>query len=693
MSISNPATSQLTTTSSLSNKMKLTDLKGLGPKREVLFNQLNIFSQEDLIRQLPRKYEDRSRVYQVDELEDQQMQLVKVQLKKLGKVAYLPGRRTIQRAEFYDDSGKVEVVWFNQAYISRNLQIGDSYYLYAVYHQEKNQMINPKFSSAKNENFIGIHPIYPQVQGLNNKFRSQVTRLALEKVDMNRWEILDESKREDLGFQTLTETYESIHFPENRDDLLKSKYELSFRKWFIHEFASQEMKRERQSKSSPLMTKVDFTPYIESLPFVLTGDQKKSILEIEQDLLAPSPMNRLLQGDVGSGKTVVSLAAAYMALGNGYQVALMAPTEVLAQQHYQLAKTIYGQLGFQVVIVTGSSTNEDRKLFQSAAMMKDPSLLIGTHTLFQDGVEFANLGLVIMDEQQRFGVAQRARLQGKAHVANTLILSATPIPRTLSLIENGDLDASIINELPPGRKPIETFVVDRRYEKRMLTFISKELEKGHQAYVVCPRIYEKGSDLDYWSVENVAKRYKDELPGHRLGVLHGNLKAEEKATVLENFRQGNIDLLLSTTVIEVGVDVPNSTLMVICAADRFGLSQLHQLRGRTGRGSEQSYCILIAHSTSKSAIERLRILEQSNDGFIIAKKDLSLRGSGERLGLAQHGVAHGDTFDDYETQAKADAKRFVSKNFRTNEDFRSLNNRLEAEVNKELEKMNRLTLN
>lgn len=693
MLTSNLVINQPTTISSLSNKMKLTDLKGLGPKREALFNQLNIFCQEDLIRQLPRKYEDRSRVYEVDELQDQQMQVVRVQLKKLGKVVYLPGRRTIQRAEFCDNSGKLEVVWFNQAYITRNLRIGDSYYLYANYNQEKNQMVNPQFSTTKSEDFLGIYPIYPQTQGLHNRFRIQVTKLALENVDCKSWEILDDENLKRLHFMDLNEVFRNIHFPASREKLLQAKYELSFRKWLIHELASFQLKQIRASKTSPMMKSIDLMPFLAQLPFQLTKDQEASIQDIKKDLLASIPMNRLLQGDVGSGKTIVSLASAYMVIENSYQVALMAPTEVLASQHYQLASTLFEKLGIGVHLLVGSSPGDVRVRFLSQAEAGTPALFIGTHTLFQDRVVFSNLGLVIMDEQQRFGVAQRASLQGKARISNTLILSATPIPRTLSLIENGDLEASLIKELPPGRKPIETYVIDKRYEKRMLSFIENELQKGRQAYVVCPRIHEKDSDLDYWSIQQVSKRYQHELEEFNLAVLHGELAAQDKSAVLESFRQGTIDVLLSTTVIEVGVDVANATLMVICSADRFGLSQLHQLRGRTGRGSEQSYCILIAHSTSKSAIERLRILENSNDGFDIAKKDLALRGSGERLGLAQHGSYTGHAFDDWESQAKADVKRFVDMLKQENNTHIKLNKRLEIEVKRELEKMIKLTLN
>lgn len=642
--------------------MELSDLKGVGPKRIELLNKLGIRSVEDLVDQFPRRYEDRSSPVEIAHLVEGENQLIRAKLNKLGRLVYLPGKRTIQKASVIDDSGKLELVWYNQRYSARNLRIGDSYYIYGRLSAGTGQMVNPLIAKEEETDFIGIIPVYPLTEGLHNNFRIKLSRQALDRVDFSGMEILEEGDLDKLDFQPIKASYESLHFPETMDQIRRAKYEMSFREWVIRLFVARQIRIDRLQLQGPRFEGLSLEPAYERLPFRLTGCQQRAVDEIIRDLLDRRPMNRLLQGDVGSGKTVVALLSAYFSLGNGYQAAMMAPTEVLAKQHYRAAKKLLEPLGFPVYLSVGSDSYSNRVAFDRASR-EEVALFIGTHTLFQERVEFSRLGLVIMDEQQRFGVLQRSRLQEKALRPNTLVLSATPIPRTLSLVEMGDLDYSVLDELPPGRKPIQTYLVDRSYEDRLIPFLRKELDQGHQVYIVCPRISQADSELDYWSVEEVYSRYKEALSPYRAEMLFGSMSAEDKEDRLRSFSAGESQILISTTVIEVGIDVPRATAMLICGADRFGLAQLHQLRGRIGRSRLQSYCILMVDRLTPQSKYRLKILEETNDGFEIAKRDLLLRGGGDRYGQAQHGMETDFFLSEIDRKATEDARRYLNENY------------------------------
>lgn len=619
--------------------MRLTELKGIGKKREECFNKLGINSVEDVVKDFPLRYEDRTSVGNIDQLKDGVSQVIYAKLSKLNRIVYLRGKKTIQKGLFSDETGTVEVRWYNQKFIYRSLHLGDSYCIFGRYNSEYKAIINPKIYLGEIEDFTGISPIYRLADGVSNSVRISAAKEAIEKTALSKFEILSKDFLEKSEVWDINKIIKELHFPTDIDYLYRARSDMSFRNWIVFLLSVMERKRIRKAEKSPDIKDVDIDKFEKTLSFHLTNAQKNVFSEIYSDLKRVEPMNRLLQGDVGSGKTVVALFAAYVVIKNGYKAALMAPTEVLANQHYRTAFEIFKKLNVPIYLLTGSANVEERNVFYNNSTSDEPALFIGTHTLFQEKTDFSKLGLIITDEQHRFGVNQRADLQKKSILPNSLVLSATPIPRTLNLVKTGDLELSCINELPPGRKPVETFVIDERYEKRMLSFVVKEVNKKHKVYIVCPRIDADEGDLERWSVEGISERYGKELGNSiKLGVLHGRMTGEEKTKILSEFESGDISVLISTTVIEVGVDVKDATLMVVLAAERFGLAQLHQLRGRVGRNDFQSYCVLLCASPLKSTIERLKILEKTQSGFEIAEKDLSLRGSGDKYGIRQHGI-------------------------------------------------------
>nr|WP_083430750.1 ATP-dependent DNA helicase RecG [Ndongobacter massiliensis] len=615
----------------------LTTLPGIGPVRKERFAKIGIACAEDLIRQLPGRYEDRTHVVSVADLCDGQAAVFVARLERKGRLLYLPHKRSLLRCRFADETGYVDVLWHNQPYMARALQTGTSYCLFGRYDAEENRVTNPICKAGTKPVLSGIEPIYPLTRGLRNAERRRATQAAFQVVAVSEWEIFPPAFLEKEGLLPLEKTYAWAHFPETMDVCLRARQELSLRAQFLEALQIQKLQRRETLCSAPAMHIPMLSEYEKALTYSLTEAQRRCISEIAKDLLQTKPMNRLLQGDVGSGKTAVAFAAAYIALQNGYQVALMAPTEALAFQHGARAEALFDRWGIPVFTLSSSSNAASRHAVQRAADSGETGLFIGTHALFQETLSFSNLGLVITDEQHRFGVEQRKRLESKGGTPHVLVLSATPIPRTLMLALYGDLAVSRIDALPVGRQPIDTFVIDRRLEKRMAGFFEKQFALGHQGFIVCPRI-EAGEDEDLWSVERVAQRYRKFLPHRTLEILHGKMSAEEKSVVLQHFSEGKIDLLVSTTVIEVGIDVPNATILAVGAAERFGLAQLHQLRGRVGRGAEKSYCILVQSSPSPGARARLRFLTQTQDGFAIARKDLALRGAGTRYGVEQHGI-------------------------------------------------------
>lgn len=667
--------------------MQLGEIKGIGKKREALFQHLSIYSVEDLILNLPKRYEHRTLI-NPDEVTEDGYGVVMAQLKQVGRPAYVGGHRTIQRARFAVDGGDLKAVWFNQRYISNRLKPGETYCLYGLYQREQRQLINPVFTPALTPTLVGIEPVYALTEGISNKQRIGATEQAFALIDPERFEYLDLRTRQLLDLQPYGEMLRTLHFPGDAQSLYRAQRELALRRHLIDALVRQSVADARGKLKSPEARAVSFAPILERLPFELTAEQKRAVEVIAQDLLNCRPMNRLLQGDVGSGKTVVAFIAAYMMLQNGYKAVLMAPTEVLARQHFDRAQIIFSELGFPIWLLSGSSTARERQDFDAAATGVLPGLFVGTHALFQQGVQFERLGLVITDEQHRFGVEQRGQLQRKMSEPNTLVLTATPIPRTLSLVDYGDLEMTRIVGKPPGRQPIDTFIIDRRYEHRLFNFIAKEAEAGHQAYIVCPRIEETDSDLDAWSTERVHERLKVQL-GNRVNaaVLHGRLSPQEKRTMIDGFSSGRLDVLISTTVIEVGIDSPNATVMAIMAAERFGLAQLHQLRGRVGRSSLKAYCALVLNAPSKSAAERLKVIVDTEDGYEIARKDLYLRGAGERYGLMQSGIDPAPS--DWDESLAAEIERFL----RIQGAAWQMPDRLREKVRAEFEAIRNTTLN
>ncbi len=626
--------------------MKLTEIKGIGPQRALLFKRAGIQQIEDLIFDLPLRYEDRSRILSIESIKDlNQGERVTLHacLEKLSRVRFLGKGRSFQRAFFADSTGKIQVSFYNQPYLSSSLHPGESYYLYGPWDPEKNTLMNPKMVREKDpekmKNFFGIQPVYSLTQGLSQNLRVKAAREALKLVDLNQFEILDSNLINDPKMMTLDQILPQLHFPSSMGNLREASLQMDIRRALLAIVLRKRILEDREKENGFSIQRLPMDDFLNGLAFSLTPSQNQALEEIISDLASPRPMNRLLQGDVGSGKTVIAFAAAYLALKNGYQAAFMAPTEVLASQHAKKAEALFHSLGYPVTLLTGSSSLIDQN--QAILKAKDPRprLFIGTHSLFQDRMVFSNLALVITDEQHRFGVRQRSKFQEKAKVPNTLVLSATPIPRTLQLVSYGDLDLTRLWGRPPGRKPIESFIVGRSYEKRIFAFIEKHKEMGEKAYFVCPLI-EKNEDSDYgaYSVMELAKRAEKYFQGRlNIGILTGRIKGSAKERIMDDFAHGPIDLIISTTVIEVGVDVPQATIMVVGGAERFGLSQLHQLRGRVGRGERDSYCIFILHQPSKEAEERLKFLAGTEDGFEIAQKDLDLRGGGRRFGSSQHG--------------------------------------------------------
>lgn len=625
--------------------MKITALKGIGPKRALLFQQLGLNTVEDLLWDFPLRYEDRSRVYEVEELsdlEDKRDLVVKVRLTSLGRLIRLKGRQSIQRAVFSDETASLSVVFHNQPYLGRNLHCGDSFFLYGTYDPERNQMANPAMANLKNKDqlasFLGIRPVYRLCAGLSQAVRVRAARQALELTENEALDLFPPVLFSSGSLEDIHQALEEIHFPSSKESLNRALRSLGLRLAMVELLVKSMVKALRQEAQSPTILARPLKSFLDILPFELTTGQKEALEEMVKDLLSPQPANRLLQGDVGSGKTVLAFALAYLTYQNGYQSALMAPTEVLARQHYEKAHKILAPFKIPIYLLTGSSDKTDRLRVEAAAKSGEPGLYIGTHTLFQDQLVFSSLALVITDEQHRFGVKQRSRLQEKALIPNSFVLSATPIPRTLELVRMGELDLTRLKGRPPGRQKIDSFVLDRRYEERIFAFAERLAGEGGQTYFICPRIEGGEDDLSRWSVEEVYERANHYLGSRvRVGALTGPMSSDEKDRVMSDFATGITPILVSTTVIEVGVDVPQARLMVIFCAERFGLSQLHQLRGRVGRGQGKSYAVFLCHKPSKTALGRLQFLADNDDGLEIAKKDLALRGGGDPYGESQHG--------------------------------------------------------
>ena len=617
-------------------------IKNVGPNRVKLLNKLNIFTLGDLITYFPRNHEDRSIPKKIAETTDGEEVLIKATA--ITKVTEMRTRRmTIYKLVVRDDTGVCTITWFNQKYLKDKIKIGNTYHFFGKIENKlgRIEMNSPVFEEEGVEKNTGrIVPIYPSTFNLSQNMLRKVMESGINEVYGKLEETLPEYILEKYKLLEINEAIKNIHFPESNSDFIRAKNRLVFEELLGVQLALLNLREgyNVEKKGIKFNKDVKMNDIIDTLPFKLTNAQLRVLKEINDNMESEKTMNRLLQGDVGSGKTVVSIISAYKAVKSGYQVAIMAPTAILADQHLKNFEKTLKNFNIKCELLISSVTKKKKEDILQRLANGEIDILIGTHAILEENVVFNNLGLVVTDEQHRFGVKQRAKIVAKGNNPDVIVMSATPIPRTLALILYGDLDISIIDELPPNRKKIDTFAVTKEYEERVNNFVKKQVNEGRQAYIVCPLV-EDSEELDLKSVTALYEKYKNEVfSEYKVEYLHGKMKAKEKDEIMNRFKDGQIDILISTTVIEVGVDVPNSSIMVVENAERFGLAQLHQLRGRVGRGEYQSYCILKYEGKGKNTRERMKIMCQTNDGFVISEKDLELRGSGDFFGTAQHGL-------------------------------------------------------
>ena len=633
----------------------LTEFPGVGEVRAKKLEKLGLVRCADLISYFPRDYEDRRQVYSIRSAPLGQKVCISAMAAEHPRLSRIRKGLDLVKLKVVDQAGALHITFFNQGYVERALRAGEEYIFYGVVEEQgsRRTMVNPIFERVGKQNFTGcIVPVYPLTAGITNHLLCTLTQQAVAACAQDMPETLPRGVRLDHELAQAEFSYRNIHFPESFQALELARRRLTFEELFYLSAGLAMLKGRRGDVLGCAIPSRPMEEFLARLPFPLTGAQRRVMEEISRDMASGRPMNRLVQGDVGSGKTVVAAYAAWLAAGAGYQSALMAPTEVLAEQHFRSLSALLEPAGVRVGLLTGSITPAGKKKVRQALAAGEIDLIIGTHALLSQGVEFAKLGLMVADEQHRFGVAQRAALAAKGDSPHVLVMSATPIPRTLALIIYGDLDVSVIDELPPGRTPVETYVVREDKRARMYNFVRRLVGEGRQVYIICPAVEENtegtmqnvewegdGPALDLKAVTTYAKKLQTEVfPDLKVDFLHGKMKPREKEAVMAAFAAGETQVLVSTTVIEVGVDVPNAALIIIENAERFGLSQLHQLRGRVGRGKHQSYCVLITNTRSVEAMQRLRTLASTADGFKISEEDLKLRGPGDFFGSRQHGL-------------------------------------------------------
>ena len=618
-------------------------VKGIGEARAKSLAKLGITDLGSLISYFPRDWEDRTEVRTIDALTIGENACVRAMVAAPPVASHIRKGMDILKVKVVDDTGALYLTFFNQPYLKNALEVGKSYVFYGKAEGTllRKQMSNPLFEQEEAHQITGrIMPIYPLTAGISQNTMHRSIRQGLDACEAILPDVLPDEIRLKYELCHIGYAYENIHFPESFEALAVARRRLTFEELFLLCTGLQLLRRRRTDLNGLACKPIDMKPFYSALPFALTGAQQRAAEEAISDMCSQRPMNRLCQGDVGSGKTMVAAACIYFSAKNGYQSALMAPTELLAQQHYRSLAPLLEQLGIRCALLTGSLTPKTKKSIHAQLAAGEIDFVVGTQALISKGVDFAALGLVVADEQHRFGVAQRSALSAKAENPHILVMSATPIPRTLALMIYGDLDISVIDELPPGRQTVDTFAVPDSYHTRVFNFIRKHVAAGRQAYIVCPLVgtadtipNEKKAVTDY-----TARLQQEVFPDLRVGCVHGKMKAAEKEKVMTAFAAGELDILVSTTVIEVGVDVPNATIMVIENAEQFGLSQLHQLRGRVGRGQHKSYCILFSDVKNEATRTRLKAMTDTNDGFKIAQEDLNLRGPGDFFGQRQHGL-------------------------------------------------------
>ena len=683
----------------MANDQSIETLKGIGEKTAKLFEKVGIRTIDDLLHYYPKGYDTYGEPKAIGELSEDETGAVEGFLKSGATGVHINGLSIVQ-ATISDMTGKLRLVWYHMPYLKNTLR-PDSHFIFRGrvirkkngLTMEQPQMFKPE---AYEELLSSMRPIYAQTKGLGNKTITSAVEQALAIRTLER-DYLPASLRISNELAEYNFAIEHIHFPANEEDLRFARKRLVYDEFFFFLLAVRHLKEKRQNIRSPFHVEKqeECRRLLKDLPYRLTNAQLRTLEELLGDLKSGSVMNRLIQGDVGSGKTIIAVLALLAVCENGYQGALMVPTEVLARQHYESVAELFAAHGVEkkVILITGSMTAKEKRLAYEKVASHEADIIIGTHALIQEKVVYDNLALVITDEQHRFGVAQREMFGNKGQMPHVLVMSATPIPRTLAIILYGDLDISVIDELPANRLPIKNCVVDKSYRPRAYRFIENEVKNGRQAYVICPMV-EESEMIEAENVLDYTKALRENLPGIRVEYLHGKMKGKEKNKIMEEFAAGNIQVLVSTTVIEVGVNVPNATVMMIENAERFGLAQLHQLRGRVGRGDKQSYCIMVNASGNKEKNRRLEVLNKSNDGFYIASEDLKLRGPGDLFGIRQSGDLEfqlADIYTDAVTLKKVseDVNRLLARDENLEEEEnRELKKRLDRFMEEKYEKLN-----
>ena len=683
----------------MANDQSIETLKGIGEKTAKLFEKVGIRTIDDLLHYYPKGYDTYGEPKAIGEFSEDEIGAVEGFLKSGATGVHINGLSIVQ-ATISDMTGKLRLVWYHMPYLKNTLR-PDSHFIFRGrvirkkngLTMEQPQMFKPE---AYEELLSSMRPVYAQTKGLGNKTITSAVEQALAIRTLER-DYLPASLRISNELAEYNFAIEHIHFPANEEDLRFARKRLVYDEFFFFLLAVRHLKEKRQNIRSPFHVEKqeECRRLLKDLPYRLTNAQLRTLEEVLGDLKSGSVMNRLIQGDVGSGKTIIAVLALLAVCENGYQGALMVPTEVLARQHYESVAELFAAHGVEkkVILITGSMTAKEKRLAYEKVASHEADIIIGTHALIQEKVVYDNLALVITDEQHRFGVAQREMFGNKGQMPHVLVMSATPIPRTLAIILYGDLDISVIDELPANRLPIKNCVVDNSYRPRAYRFIENEVKNGRQAYVICPMV-EESEMIEAENVLDYTKALRENLPGIRVEYRHGKMKGKEKNKIMEEFAAGNIQVLVSTTVIEVGVNVPNATVMMIENAERFGLAQLHQLRGRVGRGDKQSYCIMVNASGNKEKNRRLEVLNKSNDGFYIASEDLKLRGPGDLFGIRQSGDLEfqlADIYTDAVTLKKVseDVNRLLARDENLEEEEnRELKKRLDRFMEEKYEKLN-----